>query len=200
VDVTINNTVYNNYSRQIGDIFEYPSLAPAPPGALLCDGMIASRAVYADLFSIIGTTYGSGLGDGLTFNLPNLLSSDSSLVYYIQATLAGGQAVSTAGFVVRFTLASSASLTKTYLLQVCTAEGASLNGEFAVRLWFVDSATVLTPPSAVPPDTPGTNEFTIVTNTNGQYSLVLEHSEARDWWLCASVAGSISKQEIRLEA
>lgn len=43
----------------------------APTGWLLCDGSAVSRATYADLFTVIGETY--GVGDGATtFNLPNL--------------------------------------------------------------------------------------------------------------------------------
>lgn len=40
-------------------------------GYLLCDGAAISRTVYANLFSVIGTTYGEGDGS-TTFNLPNL--------------------------------------------------------------------------------------------------------------------------------
>lgn len=43
----------------------------APEGWLLCDGSAVSRTDYADLFTVIGTTYGSGDGE-TTFNLPNL--------------------------------------------------------------------------------------------------------------------------------
>lgn len=43
----------------------------APAGYLVADGSAVSRSTYAVLFSVIGTTYGSG--DGVTsFNLPNL--------------------------------------------------------------------------------------------------------------------------------
>lgn len=43
----------------------------APTGWLLCDGAAVSRATYADLFALIGTTY--GVGDGTTtFNLPDM--------------------------------------------------------------------------------------------------------------------------------
>ncbi len=42
-----------------------------PTGWLECDGSAVSRTTYADLFSAIGTTYGSGDGS-TTFNLPNL--------------------------------------------------------------------------------------------------------------------------------
>ena len=42
-----------------------------PTGFLVCDGSAVNRGQYADLFAVIGTTYGPG--DGLdTFNLPNL--------------------------------------------------------------------------------------------------------------------------------
>lgn len=41
----------------------------APNGFLLCDGAAVSRTTYADLFAVVGTTY--GIGDGsTTFNLP----------------------------------------------------------------------------------------------------------------------------------
>lgn len=43
----------------------------APQGYLLCDGSAVSRTDYADLFTVIGTTYGAGDGS-TTFNVPNL--------------------------------------------------------------------------------------------------------------------------------
>lgn len=43
----------------------------SPAGWLLCDGSAVSRETYADLFTVIGTTYGSGNGS-TTFNLPDL--------------------------------------------------------------------------------------------------------------------------------
>lgn len=43
----------------------------APSGWLICDGSAVSRTTYADLFSVIGTTYGTGDGS-TTFNIPNL--------------------------------------------------------------------------------------------------------------------------------
>lgn len=42
-----------------------------PDGWLACDGTAVSRTTYANLFSKIGTTYGSGDGS-TTFSLPNL--------------------------------------------------------------------------------------------------------------------------------
>ena len=43
----------------------------APTGWLMCDGSAVSRTTYATLFSVIGTTWGSGDGS-TTFNLPDL--------------------------------------------------------------------------------------------------------------------------------
>ena len=42
-----------------------------PDGWLLCDGSAISRTDYANLYSVIGDTYGAGDGTS-TFNLPNL--------------------------------------------------------------------------------------------------------------------------------
>lgn len=41
-----------------------------PSGWLLCDGSAVDRTIYAALFSVIGTYWGSGDGS-TTFNLPN---------------------------------------------------------------------------------------------------------------------------------
>ena len=43
----------------------------APFGWLLCDGAAVSRTDYADLFAVIGTSYGTGDGS-TTFNVPDL--------------------------------------------------------------------------------------------------------------------------------
>jgi microcystin-dependent protein len=43
----------------------------SPAGWLLCDGSAVSRTTYADLYAVIGDTYGSGDGS-TTFNLPDL--------------------------------------------------------------------------------------------------------------------------------
>jgi len=43
----------------------------APPGWLKCDGSTVSRTTYADLFAIIGTTFGAG-DNSTTFGLPDL--------------------------------------------------------------------------------------------------------------------------------
>ena len=72
----INATNLNNIENGIatanitGSITMYAG-ATAPDGWLICDGSAVSRTTYADLFSVIGTTYGSGDGS-TTFNIPNL--------------------------------------------------------------------------------------------------------------------------------
>ena len=53
-----------------GAVFAFAMNAP-PTGYLECDGTAVSRTTYADLFAVIGTTF--GVGDGsTTFNLPEL--------------------------------------------------------------------------------------------------------------------------------
>lgn len=54
----------------IGVIHEYTG-SEAPTGYLLCQGQEISRTTYADLFQVIGTTYGSGDGS-TTFHIPDM--------------------------------------------------------------------------------------------------------------------------------
>ena len=56
----------------IGTIFEFPTddATKLPTGYLFCDGSAVSRTQYADLFGVIGTTWGAGDGS-TTFNLPS---------------------------------------------------------------------------------------------------------------------------------
>lgn len=49
----------------------YPGNGTAPDGWTLCDGSAINRATYSALFTVIGTTYGTGDGSS-TFNLPDL--------------------------------------------------------------------------------------------------------------------------------
>jgi len=46
--------------------------AGAPAGWLVCNGAAVSRTTYANLFAVIGTSFGSGDGS-TTFNVPNFL-------------------------------------------------------------------------------------------------------------------------------
>lgn len=54
----------------VGSVTWYAG-AGTPENYLLCDGSAISRKYYADLFAVIGTTYGAGDGS-TTFNLPLL--------------------------------------------------------------------------------------------------------------------------------
>ncbi len=59
-----------------GDTLPVGSIVPfgsdtVPQNWLLCDGHAVSRTEYAELFSVLGTTYGNGNGT-TTFNLPDL--------------------------------------------------------------------------------------------------------------------------------
>lgn len=67
VQVTIANT-----NVPVGLISPYAG-STAPTGWLLCDGSAVSRSTYADLFAVVGTTFGAGNGT-TTFNLPNLVN------------------------------------------------------------------------------------------------------------------------------
>lgn len=52
-----------------GSVMPYAG-STAPTGWLICDGSAISRTTYADLFAVIGTTYGAGDGS-TTFKLPD---------------------------------------------------------------------------------------------------------------------------------
>jgi microcystin-dependent protein len=54
----------------IGSVIQFTGTA-APTGWLICDGGAISRTTYSALFTVIGTTYGSG-NTTTTFNIPDL--------------------------------------------------------------------------------------------------------------------------------
>lgn len=68
----IATTAFVQQAGLTGEIKMWPT-AVAPNGYLLCNGQAVSRTAYAALFSIIGTTFGSGDGT-TTFNLPNYVN------------------------------------------------------------------------------------------------------------------------------
>lgn len=73
IGTAINNSITKNWldTLERGTIFAYPSNVKLPSGTLICDGSSISRTTYAELFAVIGTTYGAGNGS-TTFNIPNL--------------------------------------------------------------------------------------------------------------------------------
>ena len=74
----VNNGILNRTSWQdnlrpplgvpVGSIIMYAGYT-GPSGYFVCDGRAVSRYLYTDLFTAIGTTYGSGNGTS-TFNIP----------------------------------------------------------------------------------------------------------------------------------
>ena len=64
------NRLSNAVAAPIGALQMYAGQT-APSGWLLCQGQAISRTDYAQLFAVIGTTYGDGDGS-TTFNLPDM--------------------------------------------------------------------------------------------------------------------------------
>lgn len=69
----INSLIIEDYSivatSNVGD-YKKSAILTNHSGWLLCDGLAASRTVYASLFLVLGTAF--GIGDGTTtFNLPD---------------------------------------------------------------------------------------------------------------------------------
>ena len=59
------------YLNPIGTIIAFAGYNSIPTGYLVCDGSAISRKTYAQLYAVIGNTYGAGNGS-TTFNVPNL--------------------------------------------------------------------------------------------------------------------------------
>jgi|GEM_PF-1107904 len=68
--ISIINLMQDVAAIVIGEVRIWPT-ATAPSGFLICDGSEISRTTYADLFAVIGTTFGVGNGS-TTFNLPDM--------------------------------------------------------------------------------------------------------------------------------
>lgn len=75
------------------------STSSVPSGYLECDGSAVSRSTYSDLFTAVGTTYGSGDGSS-TFNLPNMQDK-------VQVGKSSGKALASTGGSETHTLATS---------------------------------------------------------------------------------------------
>ena len=60
-----------SYAKVPAGVVIYHAKSTAPNGYLKCNGALISRSTYANLFSAIGTTFGSGDGS-TTFALPDL--------------------------------------------------------------------------------------------------------------------------------
>ena len=69
-DRDLKNTDLSSLILPTGSVIAFAANS-TPNGYLICNGAAVSRTTYADLFTAIGTTYGSGDGS-TTFNVPNL--------------------------------------------------------------------------------------------------------------------------------
>jgi len=82
-------TTLSLLSAPLGSMVQWPVTSSYPTGWVRSDGTAVSRTTYADLFTLIGTTYGAGDGS-TTFNLPNMASAGAgSPVYIIKGTTSG---------------------------------------------------------------------------------------------------------------
>lgn len=86
--------VTDNSDISVGDV-KLTARAAAPAGWLVCDGSAISRVTYANLFSAIGTAFGTGNGS-TTFNIPKLAGNvpvgfDSSQTEFNTLGKTGGE-------------------------------------------------------------------------------------------------------------
>ena len=66
----ISKNIFLDDNTPVGAIMPYGGVDD-PAYWLICDGRAVSRTAYAELFAVIGTTYGTGDGS-TTFNIPDL--------------------------------------------------------------------------------------------------------------------------------
>lgn len=91
VDADAEGNVQVGNNGTITGKIEWFAFNTVPDGYLVCNGANVSRAVYADLFAVIGTIYGAGDGS-TTFTLPNLVDrfikgTASAVGKYLEAGL-----------------------------------------------------------------------------------------------------------------
>ena len=71
----LKKSVYDaQQAAEVGQLSAFYGLQPQTSGWLACLGTDVSRTTFADLFAVIGTTYGSGNGVN-TFGLPDFESA-----------------------------------------------------------------------------------------------------------------------------
>jgi lysophospholipase L1-like esterase len=69
----------------LGSVKLWPLNSDPGDGWMLCDGRAINRATYADLYTLIGDTFGAGDGS-TTFNLPNQTATSAGLYYIIKVS------------------------------------------------------------------------------------------------------------------
>lgn len=118
----------------VGTMLDWPTTSSYPTGYLRADGSAVSRTSYADLFALIGTTYGTGDGS-TTFNLPNLPAAGAgSPVKIIKASLGGIVEPSTVAHAASHTQGGSdvISVTLNQIPSFQTNRNRIINGSFDV--------------------------------------------------------------------
>lgn len=98
---TVNTTITNLIpsTNPVGTVLQYAG-SSAPTGYFLCNGASVSKALYPDLFNVIGYNYTSGSAPAGTFNLPNLKGRvaaglDTGSAYFDVLGRTGGSATHT---------------------------------------------------------------------------------------------------------
>jgi microcystin-dependent protein len=79
----------NITTAPVGTMLDWPVTSGYPTGYLRADGSAVSRSTYAGLYTLIGTTYGSGDGS-TTFNLPNIVSAGAGSPVKLIKVLSSG--------------------------------------------------------------------------------------------------------------
>lgn len=88
----IDLTTVSNAITPLGAIIEYPSATPPNANFLVANGQAIGRTFYVNLFTLIGTTFGTGDGT-TTFNIPNLTDRMTITAGNLYALAATGGAV-----------------------------------------------------------------------------------------------------------
>ena len=96
----------------VGFVGDWPSATP-PTGWLVCAGQALSRTDYADLFAVVGTTFGAPSGS--TFNLPDL-----------RGRVTAGRDIDQGGYADRLTTPNSRTLGATGGTQTVTLTEAQM--------------------------------------------------------------------------
>jgi len=160
----------------IGDIVEYGT-STAPSGWLACSGAAVSRATYAGLFAVIGTTWGSGDGS-TTFNLP--LVQNRARMPKLDAT-SYGTTNSAAGLTVAHTCGTLASL---LVVGVYTNSATATVTYNSVSMTSIDSQAVAGG---------GTLQlFYLISPTTGNNNIVVSGESAKAYQVLAnSYSGTV---------
>lgn len=105
------------------------STATSPQGWLMCDGTAYSRTTYAELFSVIGTTYGTG-DASFGFQTTFVNAGNPSYCDFISASLAPISAFPIGG---KFTVTGGPTNFNLYTFTIVSRAGGNTIGTTAVQ-------------------------------------------------------------------